>query len=654
MLENTLSSSVLLSLASVSVKGRLILVATIVTTHLLGRSAARVRHIVWAVAMIGLLIVPALSLVTPEWRVGLLPSADPTPQGATSVNNQSGVPTPAAARLTTPPVGGFASTHVATAETSGPSLWQTLSGVAWIVGLWIGGALLLMGSLLRGLTRARSLRQHAALANDGEWAELLDSCRATAGVARAVELRISDEVTAPMTWGIRHPVILLPDAAWAWTRERRRVVLLHELVHIQRNDWVVHIVARLACVTYWFNPLVWMGAGRMSIEREKACDDGVIATGAKPSDYAQHLLDIARSVAASPRVPAAALTMARLNQLEGRLVSILTPKNKSKSRAVWMPVIIMATVIVGLASLEPWRDAPKASITPSMTQSIEQVEPPREPMPDPAPPSDAEPVARPEPLVSPEPVGEPAGVATIQHGPDGGRDRYRYSSGEDEHFVFEQDIEDMSLSMRVEGQVDFSRDGTRIEHMSRDASVFIEAKEDGTQYALEITGEGADLEYDWQINGKQEAMNDDAKAWMTSALVICHAHLEMAALQGQLHSMQGEIHSIFGERHSLEGEVHSIHGERHSLEVEINAILGEHNSVLGRLHGLEAEKHDLDVERRVKEFNAQIEALEVSEHVAELEVRIAELDVDGKIRAVEERVQPHYKEMRERMRAMKR
>ena len=71
MLENTLSSGVLLSLASVSVKGILILVATIVTTHLLGRSAARVRHIVWAVAMIGLLIVPALSLVTPEWRVGL-------------------------------------------------------------------------------------------------------------------------------------------------------------------------------------------------------------------------------------------------------------------------------------------------------------------------------------------------------------------------------------------------------------------------------------------------------------------------------------------------------------------------------------------------------------------------------------------------------
>ena len=50
-----------------------------------------------------------------------------------------------------------------------------------------------------------------------------------------------------MTWGLRRPVILLPARAGSWDCERRRIVLLHELVHIRRADWLLRLLGRIAC-----------------------------------------------------------------------------------------------------------------------------------------------------------------------------------------------------------------------------------------------------------------------------------------------------------------------------------------------------------------------------------------------------------------------
>src|SRR5262249_37734869 len=158
---------------------------------------------------------------------------------------------------------------------------------------------------------------------DGEWDELLRDLGTRLGLTQRVALLRSHHALMPMTWGWRRAVILLPADADSWPAARRRDVLIHELAHVQRLDCLTQAIAQLACAVYWFNPLAWIAARRMRIERERACDDMVLLAGSRASDYAEHLLDLARSLRSRHRHSLAALAMARPSHLEGRLLSIL-------------------------------------------------------------------------------------------------------------------------------------------------------------------------------------------------------------------------------------------------------------------------------------------------------------------------------------------
>src|SRR4029077_2282913 len=118
------------------------------------------------------------------------------------------------------------------------------------------------------------------------WNDQAANLSSTLSLRRRATLRVSNRVRSPLTWGAWHPVVLLPNAAADWSAERRRVVLLHELAHVKRLDWLTQTLAYIACSIYWFNPLAWWAARRMRVEREAACDDAVLAAGSRPADYA--------------------------------------------------------------------------------------------------------------------------------------------------------------------------------------------------------------------------------------------------------------------------------------------------------------------------------------------------------------------------------
>ena len=126
-----------------------------------------------------------------------------------------------------------------------------------------------------------------------------------------------------MVWGFLRPVILLPVDADQWQTERLRAVLLHELAHIKRWDWVMQTIAQVTCVVYWFNPLVWFAVRWMRVEAEQACDDQVLNAGYQSTEYAQLLLDITRNVKIAKATSRAAVAIVRSSKIEGRLRTIL-------------------------------------------------------------------------------------------------------------------------------------------------------------------------------------------------------------------------------------------------------------------------------------------------------------------------------------------
>ena len=114
------------------------------------------------------------------------------------------------------------------------------------------------------------------------------------------------------------------------------MVVLHELAHIKR------LMTQLACAVHWFNPLVWMAARRIKVQRERACDDVVLGAGFRPSEYAEHVLYVGSRLSSDRLAGCATIAMARHSEMEGRLLAILDQSQSRKS-------LTRATIAAGIA-----------------------------------------------------------------------------------------------------------------------------------------------------------------------------------------------------------------------------------------------------------------------------------------------------------------
>jgi hypothetical protein len=142
-------------------------------------------------------------------------------------------------------------------------------------------------------------------------------------MAGDVGLGRSEAIRSPMTIGVLRPRVLLPAAADGWSPQRLHAVLVHELGHVRRHDTLIQLGAQLVCALYWWNPLAWLAAARLRIEREHACDDLVLGAGIRPSSYAADLLEVARCISPAEAAHAGAICMVDLSWTEARLRRIL-------------------------------------------------------------------------------------------------------------------------------------------------------------------------------------------------------------------------------------------------------------------------------------------------------------------------------------------
>lgn len=233
------------------------------------------------------------------------------------------------------------------------------------LGVWLAGAILLLARLAWGLLDVRRLVRGSREIRGREWMALRNDAAAALGLPIDVPLREAPRAVVPMAWGIFRPVILLPPEARAWGEEKRRAVLLHEMAHVARNDCRSHLLAQVACAVYWFHPLAWLALGQLALERERACDDRVLRASTRASDYAAHLLDVARGLKVRRDWALAALAMARHSKIKDRLAAILDgrlPRTAPNQTAAVFAATALIAALAPLAAMRPFGQAVRGTV----------------------------------------------------------------------------------------------------------------------------------------------------------------------------------------------------------------------------------------------------------------------------------------------------
>jgi beta-lactamase regulating signal transducer with metallopeptidase domain len=400
--ESSWLQSALPMLTDAALKGAILIGIAAAAAYLLRKRSAASRHAVWTAAVIGHLAIPALIFLLPGWTLPVLPTPSWMPvasargsssETSTSPVVQSGVaselkssgaekagatktPSPAIETKRGSPSSGLGAIgdkgsparRGSASATTGAV--KSMSTIQIVTALWLLGAVFVLLRLAIGTWRVGQLAREGTRVEDGVWLSLTQRLANTLGVTRPLILLRGERLAVPVTWGVIYPAVLLPQDADQWTEERRRFVLVHEMAHVKRFDALTQLLAQLSLAIFWFDPLVWVAAHRMRVEREHACDDYVLRDGTTPSLYASELLEMVRSISTRKHdraAPAfAALAMARRSEFEGRMLSILDPKLDRKTlnkRGTLMTGIIVALLTIPLAALRPFYQAPAQAAT---------------------------------------------------------------------------------------------------------------------------------------------------------------------------------------------------------------------------------------------------------------------------------------------------
>lgn len=222
------------------------------------------RHLLWLNALLCLAVLPWLPALTALWPV--------SPGAGQSVAT-----------------GALIELTVSASVSPGA---QFNLGMALLL-LYLLPLTLLLFRLVVALYKSQRLFLTSVAGTEPPTIKLLANLRMSLQVSRPVRIRLSASIDSPVSFGLIRPVILLPKQARDWSESLMTDVLLHELSHIKRLDWLTTLLAYVVASLYWMNPLVWFALKQVRDQSEHSCDSAVLAAGRRDTDYAENLLDVA-------------------------------------------------------------------------------------------------------------------------------------------------------------------------------------------------------------------------------------------------------------------------------------------------------------------------------------------------------------------------
>lgn len=337
----------------------LLVIAGLVAAFIPRLSAAK-KHFVHASALLLIPVVMLSSFFAPNWRIEWRDKPDTQAYGGVQTTVELD-------QQTLPPrVASTVSMTVAQVDVPYSPMWALL----WLTGICAGGIALGISALT--LRRLRASSQPVV-------ESAIQRCFQEDAAALHLHLsdtslRMSAKCQVPMTWGLSHKTVLLPEQAAEWSEARLRLVLRHELAHIARGDILVSLLTTLAALMLWFHPLVWLMLRASQRSREQACDDLALAhSGQNAGDFAEELLSAVASLGAHSGRPWLPLALAMsvsagAKAMRQRLVNLVQTGrgrlgySRLQKLALLLPMLTAAFGLAGLTACRKVALAAKAQI----------------------------------------------------------------------------------------------------------------------------------------------------------------------------------------------------------------------------------------------------------------------------------------------------
>jgi len=249
-------------------------------------------------------------------------------------------------------------TPIALQHAARPFPWETV--VLVVIGLGIVGRL---SWLALGLYRLRTYLDAATLY----------SCPLVRRMEVHAYVGISEEVTSPVTFGVRRPVILFPTRFSEMDPAMQETIACHELLHVHRKDWLFTLAEELVCALFWFHPAIWWLLGEIALTREQVVDQEVVRLTQSREHYLNALLAIASTRARLDLAPAPLFL--RKRHLTQRVSQILKEVTMSRTRIAASLAGISSLLLVAgwlMVRALPLEAAPQVKDAPGV--SVEEAE----------------------------------------------------------------------------------------------------------------------------------------------------------------------------------------------------------------------------------------------------------------------------------------
>jgi bla regulator protein blaR1 len=255
-----------------------------------------------------------------------------------------------------------AALFAATAVSERPRLVEALRVADWfatgLAVLWLIGVIWFSGSLIREWRRLRVLLQHASERTD--LGPIVQQVRSALSV-RAGVTTVQAGVSSPSVLGWIRPIVVLPvDLDATLTQEQLKAIIAHEIAHVQRGDYPLHVAESMLRVLFFFHPVMHYLISSSRATREEACDDLAVRVCGNALVYARALERIETDRSDRVRIPALALTDGNLLSRVRRL--ILQRSERGFAPSMLPGMMSIAALVIAIAVFLPAAVAPTVPI----------------------------------------------------------------------------------------------------------------------------------------------------------------------------------------------------------------------------------------------------------------------------------------------------